>query len=53
MSLLCIYCDREAKYLFEGTSLCKEHLDSSMQIKMSNPETIVINAFNAPEVPEF
>jgi hypothetical protein len=51
MDLKCVYCGKEAKYMFEGTSLCKDHLSKELKSKQQscNPELTVIDA---PDVPE-
>jgi hypothetical protein len=51
MDLKCIYCEKEARYIFEGTSLCKDHLPKELKAKKQscNPELTIINV---PEVPE-
>ncbi len=54
MDLKCVYCGKEARYMFEGTSLCKDHLPKELRAKhpSENPEHVAINVINAPEVPE-
>ncbi len=51
MDLKCVYCGKEARYMFEGTSLCEDHLSKELKSKQQscNSELTVINA---PEVPE-
>ncbi len=51
MDLKCVYRGKEAEYMFEGTSLCKDHLPKELKAKLPscNPELVVIEA---PDVPE-
>jgi hypothetical protein len=51
MDLKCVYCGKEARYMLEGTSLCKDHLNKELKEKrpLCNPE---LNVIDAPEVPE-
>jgi hypothetical protein len=51
MDLKCIYCGKEARYMFEGTSLCKDHLSKELKSKQQSCNT-ELTVINAPEVPE-
>ncbi len=51
MDLKCVYCGKEARYMFEGTSLLKDHLNKELKEKqpLCNQE---LNVIDAPDVPE-
>ncbi len=51
MDLKCVYCEKEARYMFEGTSLCKDHLSKILRSKQQ-PRNSELTVINAPEVPE-
>ena len=51
MSLSCIYCEKDAKFVFEGTSLCKEHPVIRQQLKTMEHDSEDIIVMNYAGVP--
>ena len=51
MDLCCVYCGRKARYMYKGTSLCKDHLSKEFCSAEGSQNTEVI-VIDAPAVPE-